>query len=133
MLLDAGAIVTGSEVNPNAQTFELVKRGAKVSRDQIGELLSSEVDLVVRTAAVPDTNPEYIAAGRLIDSMGLKGTTCGNAAVSEVHGNFVVNQGGATATEITTLIDFLQREAKTERSVTLETEIKILGDDEPTF
>jgi len=64
MLLDAGAIVTGSEVNPNAQTFDLVKRGAKVSRDQIGELLTSEIDLVVRTAAVADTNPEFIAAQR---------------------------------------------------------------------
>jgi len=88
---------------------------------------------VAASAGCTFKNPEYIAAGRLIDTMGLKGTTCGNAAVSEVHGNFVVNQGGATATEIITLIEFLQKEAKTERSVDLETEIKILGDDEPTF
>ena len=59
MLLDSGAIVTGSEPKPNPQTFDLAKRGAKISRDQIGELLSREVDLVVRTAAVPDTNREY--------------------------------------------------------------------------
>ncbi len=64
MLLDAGAVVTGSELNPNQQTFDLIKRGAKISRDQIGELLSKEIDLVVRTAAVPETNPEYIAAQR---------------------------------------------------------------------
>lgn len=62
MLLDAGAIVSGSEVNLNEQTFELTKRGAKISRDQIGELLSKEIDLVVRTAAVPDTNREFVAA-----------------------------------------------------------------------
>ncbi|HTL29330.1 MAG TPA: UDP-N-acetylmuramate--L-alanine ligase, partial [Tepidisphaeraceae bacterium] len=62
MLLDAGAMVTGSEVTPNQQTFDLIKRGAKISRDQIGELLSKDVDLVVRTAAVPDTNREFIAA-----------------------------------------------------------------------
>ena len=65
MLLDNGAIVTGSEPNPNAQTFDLTKRGAKISRDQVGELLSKEVDLVVRTAAVPDGNRELIAAKAL--------------------------------------------------------------------
>ncbi|MBC8106955.1 MAG: hypothetical protein H7Z14_10225 [Anaerolineae bacterium] len=62
ILLDSGAIVTGSEPKPNPQTFALSKRGANVSRDQMGELLSREVDLVVRTAAVPDTNREFLAA-----------------------------------------------------------------------
>src|SRR3954447_18811786 len=62
MLLDSGAIVSGSEPNPNAVTFGLSKRGAQISRDQIGELLTTQTDLVVRTAAVPDTNREYLAA-----------------------------------------------------------------------
>jgi UDP-N-acetylmuramate--alanine ligase len=62
MLLDGGAIVSGSEPKPNPQTFELSQRGAKITRDQLGELLSREIDLVVRTAAVPDTNQEYLAA-----------------------------------------------------------------------
>jgi UDP-N-acetylmuramate--alanine ligase len=64
MLLDAGAIVTGSDLNPNQQTFDLTRRGAKISRTQMGELLGRDVDLVVRTAAVPDTNAEYCAALR---------------------------------------------------------------------
>src|SRR5581483_4034304 len=59
MLLDNGAIVTGSEPHPNEQTFELTKRGAQISRDQIGELLSPQIDLVVRTAAVADSNEEF--------------------------------------------------------------------------
>jgi UDP-N-acetylmuramate--alanine ligase len=62
MLLDAGAIVSGSEPKPNSQTFDLAHRGATVSRDQLGELLSRDVDLVVRTAAIKDDNPEYLAA-----------------------------------------------------------------------
>lgn len=65
MLLDAGAIVTGSEPKPNEQTFDLVQRGAKISRDQMGELLSPQVDLVVRTAAVKDDNRELQAARAL--------------------------------------------------------------------
>src|SRR3954469_23099234 len=56
MLLDAGAIVTGSEPKPNPQTFELTARGANISRDQLGQLINRETDLVVRTAAVPDNN-----------------------------------------------------------------------------
>jgi UDP-N-acetylmuramate--alanine ligase len=62
MLLDGGAIVSGSEPKPNPQTFQLTSLGAKISRDQMGELLTNETDLVVRTAAVPDTNREFIAA-----------------------------------------------------------------------
>jgi len=62
MLLDSGAIVSGSEPKPNTQTFNLAKRGAQLSRDQMGELLSREIDLVVRSAAVHDDNREYLAA-----------------------------------------------------------------------
>src|SRR5215212_1584821 len=65
MLLDGGAIVSGSEPNPNKQTFELAKRGALISRDQVGELLSKQIDVVVRTAAVPDGNREFVAAKAL--------------------------------------------------------------------
>src|SRR3954471_3432819 len=65
MLLDCGALVSGSEPNPNPQTFDLTKHGARVSRDQLGELLGGDVDLVVRTAAVKDDNPEYLAAKKL--------------------------------------------------------------------
>ncbi|MGC4032002.1 MAG: UDP-N-acetylmuramate--L-alanine ligase [Tepidisphaeraceae bacterium] len=65
MLLDCGAIVTGSDAKPNAQTLELTKRGVRISRDQHGELLDKTVDLVVRTAAVKDDQPEIAAAHAL--------------------------------------------------------------------
>jgi UDP-N-acetylmuramate--alanine ligase len=65
VLLDAGAIVTGSDPNFNEAAIDLTKRGAKISRTQLGELLSRDVDLVVRTAAVPDSNPEFLAAKKL--------------------------------------------------------------------
>ncbi len=78
-------------------------------------------------------NPVEIPAGKLIDSLGLKGRVLGHAAVSGIHGNFVINQGGATAREIIDLIDSVQQTARAERGVNLETEIKIIGDDEPVF
>src|SRR5688572_7002311 len=62
MLIDAGAIVSGSEPHPNPQTFELTRRGANISRNQIGELLDPKMDLVVRTAAIAESNTEFQAA-----------------------------------------------------------------------
>lgn len=93
MLLDGGAIVSGSEPKPNPQTFELTARGAKISRDQLGELLSKQVDLVVRTAAVPDSNPEFQAAIALginsikyAEMLGLVMAERHGIAVSGTHG-----------------------------------------------
>src|SRR4051812_32825587 len=68
MLLDSGAIVSGSEPKPGLTTLDLAKRGAKISREQDGLLLTRDVDLVVRTAAVRDDNPEFQRAL----SLGLK-------------------------------------------------------------
>ncbi|MCX6876090.1 MAG: UDP-N-acetylmuramate--L-alanine ligase [Verrucomicrobia bacterium] len=78
-------------------------------------------------------NPDDLPAGKLIDSLGLKGTAIGHAAVSAVHGNFIINQGGATATEILTLIDSIRHHARHHHNLELETEVKILGEDEATF
>jgi UDP-N-acetylmuramate--L-alanine ligase/UDP-N-acetylenolpyruvoylglucosamine reductase len=88
---------------------------------------------VAASAGCTFKNTDDLPAGRLIDVMGLKGTTCGHAAVSEVHGNFVVNTGGASALEVLTLIEFIQEKARDEHHIELETEIKILGEDEATF
>ena len=88
---------------------------------------------VAASAGCTFKNPEYLPAGRLIDSLGLKGTTHGQAAVSDIHGNFITNLGGATARDILDLIESIQQKAKSERRVDLETEIKILGEDLPTF
>ena len=65
MLLDSGAIVSGSEPKPNAQTRNLATRGALLSIGQTGEFLDSGIDLVVRSAAIPDANAEYRRAVEL--------------------------------------------------------------------
>ncbi len=65
VLIDSGALVTGSDKVPNEQTDDLARRGATISFQQRGELLSSETTLVVRTAAVRDDNPEFELAQRL--------------------------------------------------------------------
>ncbi|MDD5199814.1 MAG: UDP-N-acetylmuramate--L-alanine ligase [Terrimicrobiaceae bacterium] len=72
-------------------------------------------------------NPGVIPAGKLIDELGFKNFTVGKARVSEVHGNFIVNDGGATAEEILTLIEEIKSAAMRERGIELQTEVQIVG------
>jgi UDP-N-acetylmuramate--alanine ligase len=73
-------------------------------------------------------NPKTVPAGKLIDELGLKGTKRGGAMVSTVHGNFIVNEGNATAKDVLELIDFIKQTAKAKRGIELETEVEILGE-----
>jgi UDP-N-acetylmuramate--alanine ligase len=78
-------------------------------------------------------NPSEVPAGKLVDELGLKGCNEGKARVSEVHGNFIVNGGGATASEVLAMIDRIKASARETRGIELETEVKVLGEDEFTF
>ncbi len=72
-------------------------------------------------------NPEGAAAGKLIEEAGLKGTAIGGAMVSELHANFIVNTGEATAADIIRLMDLVQARVWEVHGVRLEPEVKIAG------
>ncbi len=72
-------------------------------------------------------NPPGQPAGYLIEKAGLKGRSVGGAQVSTLHGNFIVNSGGATAEDVLTLIKWVQSEVLESQGVDLELEIKIVG------
>jgi UDP-N-acetylenolpyruvoylglucosamine reductase len=74
-------------------------------------------------------NPEKIPAGKLVDELGLKGTRVGGVMVSAEHGNFIVNDGKATARDVLELISVLKAKARTERGIELHTEVEIIGED----
>jgi len=74
-------------------------------------------------------NPARIPAGKLVHELGLKGARVGGAVVSPEHGNFIVNDGSATARDVLELIDLLKQRAKTERGIELETEVEIVGEE----
>ena len=74
-------------------------------------------------------NPTAIPAGRLIDELGLKNTKVGGARISLEHGNFLVNDGGATAKDVLELIGVLRAKAKVERGIDLHTEVEIIGEE----
>lgn len=72
-------------------------------------------------------NPEGKAAGQLIEEAGLKGTGIGGAMVSEVHANFIVNTGNASADDIIRLMALVQARVWEVHRVRLEPEVRILG------
>ncbi|GAB4179374.1 MAG: UDP-N-acetylmuramate dehydrogenase [Geothermobacteraceae bacterium] len=72
-------------------------------------------------------NPEGQRAWELIDRAGLRGCRIGNAMVSRVHCNFIVNLGGATATEIEQLIDLVSERVERQCGIRLLPEVKIVG------
>jgi len=74
-------------------------------------------------------NPSAIPAGKLIEELGLKNFSVGGARVSEVHANFIVNDGGATSADVLTLIKEIQTAAERTRGIQLETEVQIVGVD----
>jgi UDP-N-acetylmuramate dehydrogenase len=76
-----------------------------------------------------DRVPEGIppSAGALIDRAGLKGRASGGARVSQAHANFIVNEGGASASDVRRLIDLCHDEVRARFGVTLREEIRLLG------
>jgi UDP-N-acetylenolpyruvoylglucosamine reductase len=74
-------------------------------------------------------NPNGTPAGRLLDELGLKGTTFGGARVSDVHANFIVNTGDATARDVLALIEQLREQVADVKGFQLETEVEIIGED----
>jgi UDP-N-acetylmuramate--alanine ligase len=74
-------------------------------------------------------NPELCGAGKLVDDLGLKGRRVGAAVVSDVHGNFIINEGGAKARDVLDLIAQIQEVALREKGVQLELEVKVIGEE----
>ena len=111
-------------------------RGHAAPREQIEERLRESQEKrrtsqpIAKSAGCIFKNTDSIPAGKLVDELGLKNSCVGKARVSQVHGNFIVNDGGATAADMLELIDKIKATARAQRGIELETEVQIVG--EPT-
>lgn len=72
-------------------------------------------------------NPLPNYAGKLVEEAGLKGYSIGGAKISEMHGNFIVNAGNATASDVLKLIDYIKKTIDTQYGIKMETEVEIIG------
>ncbi len=73
-------------------------------------------------------NPAGIPAGKLIEELHLKNTKIGGARISLEHGNFLVNDGGATAKDVLELIGLLKATVLAKRGIELHTEVEVIGE-----
>lgn len=73
-------------------------------------------------------NPEEIPAGKLLEELGLKGSVKGGAMFSDLHANFIINTGNASAKDVIDLIQSAKQKALSEKGIKLETEVEILGE-----
>ncbi|OHE71567.1 MAG: hypothetical protein A2007_05450 [Verrucomicrobia bacterium GWC2_42_7] len=71
-------------------------------------------------------NAEKIPAGKLIDELGLKGYTIGDAMVSQKHANFIINRGNATSNDFLQLVEFIEKKALSLKGIALQPEILML-------
>ncbi len=72
-------------------------------------------------------NPEGGSAGQLIEELGLKGSRIGGASVSDVHANFIENDGTASAQDVSDLIEMIQEKVEQAHGIKLQPEVRFLG------
>lgn len=110
--------------------FTLQRAEAEEIRGTISTLLvrrNLTQPVEVRSAGCIFKNPPGDFAGRLVEHAELKGLRRGGAQISEKHGNFIVNLGGATAAEVLWLIERARAEVMVKTGVVLELEIQVVG------
>lgn len=75
-------------------------------------------------------NPDGMYAGKLIEDLGLKGYQVGGAKISEKHANFIINVGGATASDIREIIDVIRKKVLEEYNIKLRVEQRLVNWDD---
>ena len=103
------------------------------NRNQANFNRKSTQPLKFRSAGSVFKNPKDFAAGYLIDQAGLKGKSIGDAMISDIHANFIINQANAKAEDIVQLIKLIRNTVYKKYSIVLELEITTLGFPKGTF
>jgi UDP-N-acetylmuramate dehydrogenase len=118
-----GALVIGATIQLERGDGEEAKRMmAKLTKDR-----SETQPIKTKNCGSVFKNPPGDSAGRLVQAAGLKGLREGKAVVSTLHGNFIINEGGATAAEVRRLIEKVQAEVRRRFNVDLEPEVEFVG------
>ena len=111
-------------------TFNLIEVDGEVALRNIESIWKERISLYPMqfpNAGSVFRNPEGNHAGYLIEEACLKGMKVGGAEVSEKHGNFIINTGGATSTDIINLIELVREKVHDKYGITLALEQKILS------
>ncbi len=121
--LPEGALVVSACFALEAADSEALKNRMREFREKRG----ATQPLAMPNCGSVFKNPEGDHAARLIEACGLKGRREGAARISDVHANFIVNEGGASSRDIVTLIRLAQTEVEKKFGIRLETEVRMTG------
>lgn len=113
-------------------SFKLEKGNAEEIKKRIAEIMKWRQEkhpLEYPNAGSIFKNIPGQPAGRIIEEMGMKGQSIGDAQISPKHANFIVNTGKATAKDVLRLISLVQKKACEEKGINLETEVVIIGEE----
>jgi UDP-N-acetylmuramate dehydrogenase len=111
------ALFQGSKGDPEAIAAEMASIKSKREKSQPRN----------RTGGSTFKNPPGMSAWQLVDAAGCRGLKVGQAKVSELHSNFLINLEGASAADIETLGETVRERVKAHSGVNLEWEIKRIG------
>ena len=120
----AGYLVLGATISLKEGNLEEIKALTR----ELSEKRTSKQPLEFPSAGSTFKRPEGYFAGKLIMDSGLRGYQIGGARVSDKHCGFVINAGDATAQDVVALIDHVTEVVREKYGVTLEPEVKFLGD-----
>ena len=120
------AIALGALLRPVSAGVPPAEIQAQIAAFQARRLATQPRD---PSAGCMFRNPPNDSAGRLIDALGLKGERVGDAEVSAVHANFIVNRGQATAADVIALMRRVRERVKTAHGIELEPEVLLYGRD----
>lgn len=119
-----GAILIGARLTLHRRAPAEIQKEIKQRLKQ----KKSTQPLALASAGCVWKNPPADFAGRLVEKVGLKGKRLNGAEISAKHANFIVNRGGATAADVLALMELTRERVRAQFSVTLEPEIRIIGE-----
>jgi UDP-N-acetylmuramate dehydrogenase len=123
VLMESGDIITGVMLRLQRGNHQEIS----VKMKELAEKRNSKQPVQYPSAGSTFKRPEGYFAGKLIEDADLKGVSVGGAQVSTLHSGFVINRGGATATDILDVITLVQNTVYDRFGVKLEPEVRIVG------
>ena len=132
--MDKGTVVTSAtfKFKPgDARAIAKKVDGSKQKRKETQPLDVPNAGCAFKNVRDPKSGKTRVSAGKVIDELGLKGVRVRGAQISDVHANFIVNVGEATAKDVLTLLALVRDKVKDAHGIVLESEWKVIGEDVP--
>lgn len=120
-----GALGDGVVLEALLRLEESTPKAVKATQEEHLRRKNASQPVRMSSAGCAFKNPPGDSAGRLVDAAGLKGAREGGAQVSEVHANFIVNNGEATAADVRTLIQRVEEAVEEQHGIKLQRELVV--------